>query len=275
MYEYRTLEDEILSNIVACANESFSDYEIPLQLEENDLKYRWLEANVRFDLSCGVYVDNKLVGIVINAADYLDEKLVAFDLMTGIIPEHQGKKLLNNMLEFSKISFKKAGVKTYYLEVLQSNERAIHVYERLGFSISNEFNCFMGEIDNKIDYNRVTKEPLNHMHIIDVIRFNLSSNSFENSYETVERNITDHMIVYLSQNSLISSFVIFNKHTNKIKQLYCKNEIEFKQLFCSIKESYGSMRLNNINASNIELIQYLKNNGFEHVVDQYQMIMKV
>lgn len=275
MYEYRTLENESISSIIKCANEAFSDYEIPLQLDEKDIVYRWKEANVRYDLSCGAYLDNKLVGIIINAADMLDDKFIAFDMMTGVIPSQQGNNLLNEMLDFSKIQFKKYEVDTYYLEVLQTNEKAVHIYTKLGFEKSKDFACFAGEITNEVDNQMVIFTPLSDMHIIDVVRYPLSSSSFENSYEKISRNISDHDIVYMSEGSLINSFIIINKETLKVKQLYCETKEQLASLLSVLKKEYGSIKINNIDADNTELVENIKDLGLDNFTNQYQMKMEL
>jgi len=79
-----------------------------------------------------VYYDNEMVGIL----DLVPQ--AGFIQNIGVSPAHRGKGFGTEMLRFCLNLFKETGSKEAGLGVHVDNKRAIHVYEKLGFSISRQ-----------------------------------------------------------------------------------------------------------------------------------------
>lgn len=61
----------------------------------------------------------------------------------GVVPTHRGKGFGSEMLRFCLQLSKETGAKTARLGVHVKNKRAIHVYEKLGFSVDGQLQTFI------------------------------------------------------------------------------------------------------------------------------------
>jgi len=74
-------------------------------------------------------LDNDLIGYIIYNIVQDEAHITNF----AIKKEHQNKGFGSILLEFAINNIKNLGVKSIYLEVRVSNERALHIYEKFGF----------------------------------------------------------------------------------------------------------------------------------------------
>ena len=72
-----TLENTSISDILACFNLSFSDYLIPLQLSEEQLKSKLIADNTNLSKSIGVFKDKELIGLVLHGVKEKNNKKIA------------------------------------------------------------------------------------------------------------------------------------------------------------------------------------------------------
>ena len=77
--------------------------------------------------------------MLINSVGTFKGKVVAYDAMTGIVPEHRGKRLFSQLFERTKNSLKSNGIMHYYLEIITTNEDAYSIYKRRGGKVVREF----------------------------------------------------------------------------------------------------------------------------------------
>jgi hypothetical protein len=79
-------------------NDAFSDYIIKFTATEEYLKTRWEAAGVNFDLSFGAFKNNKLNGFIIHGIDKQNGINTAFNVATGVISEHRGKRIVKEIM---------------------------------------------------------------------------------------------------------------------------------------------------------------------------------
>lgn len=129
----KSLDHTPMAQIIACFKESFSDYFIKQKEDAVALENRWHTEGVRYDLSFGAFVDNKLVGLMLNALKEEGVSLSAFNMGIGVIKAFRGQGVIDAIYAAAIPHFRSVGIARCYLEVLEMNERAIRVYERIGF----------------------------------------------------------------------------------------------------------------------------------------------
>lgn len=133
VYSYQCLKNISYAEIKECLNRSFSDYEIPVQLTEEQLRTYLAASGADKDLSYGAFFEGDMVGFILNSCCVYNGEESVFDVGTGVVPEHRGKRVFTRLFSFAQQELLKRGVKKYYLEVLQNNQNAIHAYKKQGF----------------------------------------------------------------------------------------------------------------------------------------------
>jgi len=144
----KSLENTSLEEIVSCLCESFADYFVPMSPNVDYWSGRFKAARLSFELSFGMFESGRLVGFILHGIDNdVPGDLMAFNTGTGVLPDFRGLGCVDQLYAVALPLLIAAGVKTCRLEVIQKNDRAIRVYERIGFHISRSLRCFKGKLE--------------------------------------------------------------------------------------------------------------------------------
>lgn len=111
MYIYKSLKNISYSEIAKCFNAAFSDYAIVMQLNEEQVHKRLEMSGIEKKLSYGAFLNNEMVGFIFNSCNIYNEEKVAFNIGTGIVSEHRGNKVFNNLFAFNEQELRKNGIK--------------------------------------------------------------------------------------------------------------------------------------------------------------------
>ena len=83
-----------------------------------------------------------LVGFVLNGVRVWDGEKTIYDLGTGVIPTFRRKGITENLLNLVKELCQKNNIGAYQLEVIQTNEGAVALYQKQGFQAKRALNCY-------------------------------------------------------------------------------------------------------------------------------------
>lgn len=276
--EIITLDKVPLSDITACFNQAFSDYFVKFEVTESYLKKRWKGAAVDFSLSSGVIDKGQLIGFIVKGIREWNGLKTAYNAGTGVIPSHRGKGLTEKMYQFLLPKFIENGIQAMLLEVIQENIKAIHVYEKVGLKIRRGFHCFKGEI--KIDLPNL-KQELEFAEIKnpDWELFQ-SFCDFEPAWENKSIAIQTCKKMFsfygVENNNKLIGYAIVKNENGDIFQFGVhpefRNQNVGKFLFSHISKLHSSVRFNNIDASALSVLNFLKTIGLENTVNQYEMV---
>lgn len=145
MYQYKNLIDIPLEEICGCFNRAFADYYSKIEFTPQALQMLFEKQCVRLDLSGGAFWDGEMVGFILNAQACYNGELSAFDVGTGVVPEHRGNGVFHHLLQFVECELERQQIRKYYLEVMRENESAISLYQNCGFSIVREVSVLVGD----------------------------------------------------------------------------------------------------------------------------------
>ena len=137
----RHLGDTDFKNIMECFLSAFENYFVKMPTDYNFYKERWKASGVNFNLSYGMFDNDKLVGFIINAIDERQGELTAYNSGTGVIPEYRGKRIVKTIYDFAIPDLMQNGITKCLLEVITENAKAIKSYEGIGFKICKYYKC--------------------------------------------------------------------------------------------------------------------------------------
>ena len=255
--------------LVQCFNLSFSDYEQPIRFTTDSLKYYLTASNVDLSLSYGAFLDGELIGFILNSSGiYMDENVV-FDAGTGIVPEHRGKKVFSRLFEYTAQQLQKHNIAKYYLEVLQSNQRAISIYSKVGFSVSRAYSVLTASGACCEENRSVAAIPYP-----DFIPFSTAHSinpSFEHTTYTITRNPQLYEVLYWDKNA----YCIYAKRNGEIIQMHYNELDGLKAVMSALTEKYPSAMAKNVDFAYGEVIEMLKEIGFKEITRQYEMVRDI
>lgn len=274
--EFKTLKDIEHTEIMACINEAFSDYAIPIHLTENTLKKFFESSDISTTLSYCALVQNKVIGFILNSANYYRGEKVVFDAGTGIIPEFRGKGVFTALYAHTENELKKNNIKKYYLEVLQQNEQAISLYKKTGFSIVRPLSVFeISKIENKNPENNIQILPLQKFNFEQTKTCTLVTPSFENSSDIIYKADTFFNVAFIECKKEVLAFCIYNKVNGNIMQLGYKNVSALEKIITYIASHYQTIIAKNIDTTFHEIVDLLLSIGFKEIAKQYEMVKKL
>lgn len=208
--------------LFAAFSEAFKDYET--QLVKSELEIMISRRGYVPELSFGAFENDRLVSFTLNGIGNFNGIKTAYDTGTGTIEEYRGQGLASRIFQDSLPELKKAGVRQYLLEVLQNNTSAISVYRKQGFEVSREFNYFVEQSENV----RLEKYQLPAGYRIQPIVLSLKEQmiacqdftpSWQNSFESVERRLSDFCLWGAFAGETLAGYCIFEPNSGDITQI--------------------------------------------------------
>lgn len=135
MVHFKKLSEISMEEAVYIWNRGFEGYMSNIQMTIPNFITRLVNEGLSLEDSFAAYIDGQPLGIVLNGFRDIDGKKVAWNGGTGVVPEYRGqgwgKKLMERKLEL----YAEQGVNLALLEALSENEKAIRLYQSVGFEI--------------------------------------------------------------------------------------------------------------------------------------------
>ena len=270
MYQIKNLEDISFEKIADTWNLAFADYIVTTNVNAESVDAYFKMSKVDRSMSFGAYHNDILIGMLLNSIDEFKGSLVAYDAMTGIVPEHRNKGVFSLLFEYAKNNLKRKGITHYYLEVITENKNAYTIYKKIGGKICRELSVIEGRID--CDHNfKVRVVPLHTFPYEDLSKY---EPSFSNRIIALRRNVDSYQIAYIENEK---AAVIFNKQggISQIQYDGEKDNERLKAILAYLSQKFDCLRISNIPISETELINTLRKLGFHTLVNQYEMCVEL
>lgn len=281
--QIRALAYEDFNQMYKAFNLSFSDYILPIKLTYEQFEKRFLQKlKIDFNLSAGAFYSNKLVGFIFTGIGSYEEKKVAYNGGTGVIPEFRGINLTRNLYNFLFPKLRENNVDACVLEVITDNERALHVYKSLGFRESKLFHCFRKDLYDGFKYEEDESKNIKILNNPDwnlFKSFSIKNPSFLDYYDVIIRNISNEQIIVYEKGNIIFGYAIYQPELGRISQLavnkkYRRRGVGTSLVKYMIKTSHTiAVTAMNVDSKSEDLIHFLKHLGFKNQLDQYEMYL--
>lgn len=257
--------------IIDCFFKAFKNYFVPMPTDKNYFKQRWQASKIKYDLSFGMFDNNKLVGFIIHAIDKRGSRYIAFNNGTGVIPDYRGQGIVNRIYEYALPILKAEDITHTMLEVISENIRAVKAYEKVGFQVCKNYPCFKGTLSTsesplamqQATYNDFDWENLPHHDLC----------SWENHHNTFKDN--NYLYFQYSINDRLEAYVVVNPETGYIPQLdvFSNTPETWDKLLAFVTTLSKDVRIVNVDSRLTSKIDGLKRNGLENYISQFEMEM--
>lgn len=270
----QNLSNTPLEEIVTCLLKSFEGYFVKMPDDVDFWKSRLKAARVDFGLSFGVFDKEKLVAFILNGIDTDLQQKTAFNTGTGVLPAYRGQGLVDKMYDHAFPILKQNGVSKCKLEVITKNDRAIKVYERIGFEKKRRIKCFSGDLTAATNTDiTLTETDLNDIRSL----CDGTVYSWENSFAAVtlaRENYKVYKVKRQQADSTAIGYVILNPATGYIAQL-AATAGNWDVVFEGIKQVCTWVKINNIDENRTDLLHHLAKEGLQNTIDQYEMELPI
>jgi ribosomal protein S18 acetylase RimI-like enzyme len=265
---FRTLMDGDFDAVVACFNESFSDYVVPFSLTAPQLREICARRAIVFELSVGAFDGERLVGFTLNGFD----GQTAYDSGTGVVPSHRRRGLARDMMQFILPHLLDAGAQRYLLEVIETNTRAVALYESLGFVTTRTLTCWKYEAIVSGD---IAIRPIEaDWELFETFRD--VAPSWQNSEASIRRALHPRVILGAFDGDVLDGYAIVFPLTHDLAQLavrrtHRRRGVGSALLDRATAEAEGTVRILNIDARDEGIDAFLRARGAEQFIRQREM----
>ena len=267
-------------SLYECFLDAFSDYQISLQMTEEQFEQRVKRDGVELELCAGAFDGERMIGFYMNGSGMWQGKLSAYDAGTGVVPDHRRRGVAKELFGFTVPRLKERGMTQYLLEVLTSNERAVALYRKLGFAETRTFVLLRSTEPVKLIGN-VEGVAIHHMDEPDWDVFCAywdGEPSWQNSADAVERSRNQCEIVGAFIDEKCVGYGIVFKPSSILMQLAVAREFRRRGIGSRILASLSGdkiLKTNNVDEELKGTLAFYKACGFEIVLKQFEMMRQL
>ena len=280
-YEIKFLGGTPFGTIHEAMTEAFADYLMDMSYMTKEVLWRRAMKNgVDFACSPGAFQDGRLVGLTLVGLGTWAGEPAAFDACTGIVKAHRGQGLAGRIFDAALPVLRGRGTTRFLLEVIQENEPAVKAYERTGFRITRPMVCYQ-RTDPRLPEASVPVEirPVG-LEALDALLPELDwQPSWENTFDAV-RAVPDGIRLYGAfDGAACVGLVVYYPTLRWIMSLVVKRSHRGRGIgksllahaLMNVEPGGRSVRVNNVDASDLATVSVLQQCGFRELVSQYEM----
>lgn len=281
--EIKSLEHADFDMLFNGFEKAFLDYEI--RFEKDELRSILKRRGYNPELSFAAFDADEIVAFTFNGTGTFNGISTAYDTGTGTVKEYRGKGIAKEIFEYSIPYLKEAGIKQYLLEVLQNNTKAISVYQKLGFKITREFDCYR---QNKNDINSVIVNermlpieiaPVEVASILHASNFFDFCPSWQNSLDSIERAGSDLVCIGAFAANGLVGYCVFDPLTGDLSQIavnrqFRRQKIASRLLLDMVKRTKSnSIKVLNVMPSCHSMTAFMNKNNLKTAGKQFEMAL--
>lgn len=274
--EIKTLEKTDTKDIVNTFNQSFSDYFIPFELNQEQLTSKMIADKTDLELSVGVFEQGDLVAFILHGFDVRNSQKLIYNGGTGVIPEKRGFGLTKQMYQFILPILTKKGINKLLLEVIAQNTPAIKSYQQVGFKTIREVICYKGKAEITQTNQELVIQELKSYNWDLMESFWEITPTWQNSNNVLDILQSNNISLGVYTNEQLVAYVIYNPNSKRIQQLAVHQDFRRQKLASTLVsklvEKYGN-RLSIINVDGISkgINTFLTKIGLEPSLKQLEM----
>jgi len=264
-------------SLYECFLDAFSDYQISLQMTEEQFEQRVQRDGVELELSAGAFDGERMIGFYMNGRGLWHDQETAYDAGTGVVPDHRRRGVAVELFDFMAPRLKERGIKQYLLEVLTSNDRAVALYRKLGFEETRTLAVVRSNeaMKSLVDVEGVSIRRMNEPDWDVFCAYWDGEPSWQNSMDAVERIRNQCEIVGAFVDEKCVGYGIVFKPSGILMQLAVAREFRRRGIGRSILASLSGdkiLKTNNVDEELKGTLEFYKACGFEIVLRQFEMM---
>jgi ribosomal protein S18 acetylase RimI-like enzyme len=277
---FRFFEEEDLAVLYRAFVEAFATYKVPMQMPFEAFRIRILDKlHINPEVSVLAFDDTQCAGFLLHSIGSRDGIKTAYNGGTGVIPAFRGRgltvKMYAHLMANTSSDFRRV-----LLEVITSNEPAIKVYQKLGFTYKTTFRCYKRATGKNITVQKIPGLSIKKVRapkFIDYSKMVDIKPSFIDHNEHVGYNVKNELFLEATFQDHLAGYIIFQPHLGRISQLgvgqkYRRHGIASALLMeAQWLSPKKDLTVINVEDSYQPMHDFLIALGFKHEIDQYEM----
>lgn len=133
-----SLDEVAFQQVVETWNQGFSDYLLPIHVDQESLEYRIQSLKLSKKHSAVFSMEGEFAGIILLGIQTFQQTKVMWIGGMAVIPKYRRNKVASKLMDYAENLAKENHCDHLILEVISTNERARKLYEAKGFQMVNE-----------------------------------------------------------------------------------------------------------------------------------------
>lgn len=279
MVTFSNLCNQTQEQLLACFNEAFSAYIIPLQLSAELFAWKLKSENFNPELSVGAFDGDMLVGFILHCTDEQFEKGIVYNGGTGVLEAYRGQQITRKMYEYALPLLKDKGYHTAFLEVIEGNEPAHQSYLKAGFVTQRVLACFKGNVAVSKYHNDLEVEEV-HTDLYTFKSMATTIPSWQNAHHTLNR-VADTLIIYQGRlNGETVAYLVYNPILKRIHQLAvspsCRRQGIGSAMMHHLQSKHPELiSVINVDSNDAASLAFLEHSGLDRSINLFEMEMPI
>ncbi|MDQ1146325.1 ribosomal protein S18 acetylase RimI-like enzyme [Bacillus sp. SORGH_AS 510] len=278
--QIKRLTECTIQEIITAWNRGFEGYFVKLEMTPELFFNRLVNEGLSLPHSVVAYDGEEPVAIVMNGFREINGKKTAWNGGTGIANDYRGKGISTLLMEEILKIYNEEGCEVATLEAIKENERAIRLYKRFGYEITDSLVYLSGTLESQnhssIKAKNIRPEQLaNYSFYKQAVPWQCQWQSVKSGeaqiYYDNEQNPLGYALYKRVWNPEGQLEKVFLFQVELIGGLSYEN---MQAIFSSMTEHQDHpVTYMTVNASQANpVIQYLSNHGFKNTTEQVQMV---
>lgn len=274
---YRLLTTADFHPLYECFLEAFSDYQVDMQMSEEQFRQRVVRDRVELESSAGAFDGDRMIGFYMNGRGAWDGKQTAYDAGTGVVPDFRRRGVAEELFDFMVPQLKERGITQYLLEVLTGNERAVALYRKIGFEEVRRLAVLRSKAMMKTsgDVPGVSIRRLEEPDWDVFCAYWDGKPSWQSSIDAVECVGDQREIVGAFVDEHCVGYGIVHQPSGLLMQLAVAPAFRRRGIgrrILAALSGEGILKVNNVDEELKGTLAFFKANGFEIVLGQFEMM---
>lgn len=281
MPDYRFLTDTDADRNAAHSafQQAFSDYQVDMRMSRAQFDYRLLRDGIDLSKSVGAFEENELIGFCINGVGNWHGEPTIYDAGTGVVPQRRRQGISQEMFDFMLPRLKEVGFTQYLLEVLTSNQPAVNLYRKLGFSDTRELAVFRSNM--RLANLKTCRAEVREVAVADWDLYETFWDvypSWQNSVEATKRTSFENVVLEAYADHRCVAYGVVSRTSGNLFQLAIDKRhrrgrlgslllIELQRRVVAGEP----LKVNNIDKASTDSLMFYKSSGFELALEQYEL----
>ncbi|MGG1677114.1 GNAT family N-acetyltransferase [Neobacillus sp. NRS-1170] len=279
----KKLTECTIQEAVTAWNRGFEGYFVQIEMTPEHFFNRLVNEGLSLNHSIVAFDQDNSVAIVMNGFRTVNDKKTAWNGGTGIAPEYRGKGVSQLLMEETLKIYQENGVEAATLEAIKENEKAIRLYQRYGYEITDSL-VFLSGTPKVTDVNTIQAESI-RPEKLPLLPFYKENVPWQCQWQSVKAGEAQ---VYYDEEGNPQGYGLYKKvwnqngHLEKVflyqlELLEEVNTLNINAILAAITENAGDpVNFTIINGSmSNPVIQYLMEHGFNKTTEQVQMLKKI
>lgn len=252
---------------------AFSDYSVDLSPTSEEFDYRiHKKLNIDYELSAASFDGGDMIGFILHTSNLYEGIPTAFNGGTGVIPGFRNQKTGEELYEFLIPKIAAKSVARIILEVVDTNEKAIRLYEKMGFAFKRKFLCY------KLAKPYSGSGHSEHIVMGSMDDINEDFADFESSFADCKNQLTlgDECVLISQRDGKVAGYLVFQPRLGRISQVAISRIFRGEGIGSTLiqeaqNQSKRNLTIMNIPEDEIGFQGFLVSCGFQNQVNQFEM----